>query len=125
MKKLALIAAVLLAGCASMSQPARNQQAEDELTQKIAQLERQCEEKTVHDTNSEIARIAASGDTLAQLEITHAKTEGDRNISACRAEAEREDAKITQQEVSAYQNQAQEQRGRAALMATLTTTRIH
>ncbi len=125
MNKLALIATVFLAGCASMSQSARNQPAEDELTQKIAQLEHQCEESAIRGTNSEIARIAASGDTLAQLEITHAKTEGDRNISACRAEAEREDAKITQQEISEYQHEEQEQRGRAALMATLTTTRIH
>ncbi len=125
MTKLALIAMVLLAGCASMSQSARNQQAEDELTQKIARLEHQCEEKVVRETNSEISRIATEKDALAQLEITHTKTEGDREISACRAEAEREDAKITQQEISAYQNQAQAQRGRAALIATLTTTRIH
>jgi hypothetical protein len=125
MKKVVLIAIVVLTGCASISQSARNQQAEDELTQKIAQLERQCEKKAVQDANSKIARIAAGGDTLAQLETTRAKTEGDRKIFACKAEAEREDAKIAQQEVSEYQRQAQEQRSRGALMATLTSSRIH
>jgi hypothetical protein len=125
MKKLALIVAIFLAGCASTWQSGRNRETQAELTEKIAQLERQCEEKTIRDTNSEIARITAGGDTLAELEIAHAKTEGDRQIAACRAEADRADEKITRSEISEYENQAQEQQQRNSMMATLTATRIH
>jgi hypothetical protein len=125
MKKLGLIAAIFLAGCASLWQSGRNREIQDEMIEKIAQHERQCEEKTIRETNSEIARITAGGDTLAQLEIAHAKTEADRQIAACRAEADRADARITRSEISEYENQAQQQQQRNSMMATLTATRIH
>jgi|HubBroStandDraft_5_1064220.scaffolds.fasta_scaffold55024_2 hypothetical protein len=125
MNKFAFIAAILLTGCASTSQSARDRKTEDLLTEKIARLERQCEDQAIQKDNAVIAQITASHDTFADLEIKKLIANREQEISACQAEADREDAKISRDEVSEYQRQGEEERGRSAFMATLTASRIH
>ena len=125
MKNLAFIAALLIAGCTSISQSVRSRQNGKYADEKIARLERQCEETSVLQANASIARIVASGDNLSELEIKNARAEGDRAISKCRADADREGEKIARRNIAAYRAQAQEERERSALMATLTSSRAH
>jgi len=125
MKKLAFLAAMLVAGCASLSQSSSDRRTLDEQAALVSKLERQCEEKTVREINLEIAQVAASGDTLTDLRIKTIRAEGDRQIAECSAEADRENEKITRSEISEYERQGQEQRQRNSLMATLTSSRIH
>lgn len=108
-----------------MLQPATPRPSAAEQFAKIAQGETLCEQKAADDTNAEVAQIAASGDTLPEVEIRQAEANSVREIAACRADADRLNAKIARREIAEYQNQAQEDRQRGALIATLTGSRIH
>lgn len=126
MKTLAFVAAMLLAGCASTfsSAPARNQDVVAQ-NQEVAQREKQCEEEATRQTNAEVARLATGADNLAELEIKNAIANGRKPVSACKAQAVRENDAIVRRQIAEYNLQAEEQRDRSALMATLTGTRIH
>jgi len=126
MKKFAFVAAMLVVGCASTfsSAPDTNKDVVAQ-SQKVAQRERQCEGEAARQTKAEVARIAVRVDNLAELEIKSAIANGRRAISACRAEASRENEAVVRRQIAEYNAQAQEQKDRNALMATLTGSRIH
>ena len=114
----------MIAGCAYTSQSVRGRKAEDELAEKIARLELQCEEKAVQDTNAGLAGVADRADPLAEVHTKMIEAEGNRKVEGCRATADHENAKITQREIEEYELQGQQERERSAFMATLTASRI-
>lgn len=126
MKMLALVAAMLLAGCASTisSAPAGNQDVVEQ-NQEVAQREKHCEDEAARQTKAEVARRATGADNLGELEVKNAFANGRKAVAACKAEANRENDAIVHRQIAEYNLQAQEQRDRSALMATLTGTRIH
>ena len=72
-----------------------------------------------------MASIAATPDASVELRMEKINNERDRELSACRATADSENAEISRQESNEYELQAQQERDRASLMAILTTSRMH
>ena len=127
MKKLALIAIILLAGCAATNTQAPGADPKitslEEQRRTIAEREQQCIDNALKHDRDEMAHIAATSDASAELLMQRAKNEGDRELSECRAKAENDNAQISERERSEYALEAQQERDRASLMMILTTTR--
>jgi hypothetical protein len=127
MKKLALIAIVLLAGCAATNTQAPGADPKitslEEQRRTIAEREQQCIDNALKHSRDEMAHVAATSDASAELLMQRAKNEGDRELSECRAKADGENAEISERERDEYALEAQQERDRASLMMILTTTR--
>ena len=129
MKKLLLVAIILLAGCATTntwtgdSDPRLAQL--EEKSRIIAEREKQCIDQTLTRSRDEMASIAATPDASVELRIEKINNERDRELSACRATADSENAEISRQESNEYELQAQQERDRASLMTILTASRMH
>jgi hypothetical protein len=93
--------------------------------QEITQRQSRCVDRAAHQTNAEVARLAASADNLAELEIKNALANGHKAVAACKAEANRENEEVVRRQIEKYNLQAQEQKDRTALMVTLTSSKIH
>ena len=127
MKKPALVAIVLLAGCAvtNTQTPGADPKItslEDE-RRTMAEREQQCIDNTLKHGRDEMAHVAATSDASVESLIQRAKNERDRELSECRAKADGENAEISARERDEYALQAQQERDRASLMMILTTTR--
>ena len=129
MKKLPLVAIILLAGCASSNIRTSNSDPRlaqfEEKRRAVAESEKQCVDETLTRSRDEMARIAASPDASVESQTQKESYERDREISQCRVTANNENAKISEQERKEYELQAQEERDRASLMAILTTSLHH
>ena len=129
MKKLGLVATVLLAACASSN--IRTSDSDPRLAQfekqrrSVAESEKQCIDETLTRSRDEMARVVASPDASVESQTQKESYERDREVSQCRVTANNENAKISEQERNEYDLQAQEERERASLMATLTTSLHH
>lgn len=129
MKKPALVAFILLAGCAATStgtggsDPRRTQSEEKSWI--VADREKQCIDKALTRSRDELARIQATPDASAELRRKKEIQERDREVYECRAKADAENAKISAHESTEYHLQARQARDRAALMMTLTTSPPH
>lgn len=127
MKKLTLVAIILLAGCASSD--IRTSDSDPRLTEfenkrrTVAETEKRCIDETLSRTRDEMAHIAATAGASVESQTQKISYERDREISQCRVTANSENAKIADQERKEYELQAQEERDRASLMAILTTSR--
>ena len=128
MKKLALVAMIFLAGCATST--IRTSDSDPRLAQfekqkrAIAESEKECIDETLTRSSDEMARITASPGASVESQTQRENHERDREISQCRVTANSENAKISEQERKEYELQAQEERDRASLMAILTTSRV-
>lgn len=129
MKSFTLAVAVLLAACATTKGPAASGEQSleqlEERSQEIAARARQCIDGTVDRTNDEIAWLAAAPDALTDPWIALARNQSEREISQCKAEAQRENDELFEHERTEYQLGAQRERDRSALMATLMTSPSH
>lgn len=129
MKKLGLVATILLAACASST--IRTSDSDPRLAQfekerrAIAGSEKQCIDETLTRSRDEMAHMVASPDATVESQTQKESYERDREVSQCRVTANNENAKISEQERKEYELQAQEERERASLMATLTTSLHH
>jgi len=127
MKRLALIAIVLLAGCAATKNQTPGVDPKitslEEERRIIAEREQQCIDNTLTHGRDEMAHIAATSDASVESLIQRAKNERDRELSQCRAEADGQNAEISSRERDEYALEAQQERDRASLMMILTTTR--
>ena len=127
MRKLALVAIILLAGCASSN--IRTSDSDPRLAQfekerrALAESEKQCIDESLTRSHDEMARITATPDASVESQTQKENYERAREISQCRVTANDENAKISEQERKEYELQAQEERDRASLMAILTTSR--
>ena len=127
MKKLALIAIILLAGCAATNTQAPGADPKitslEEQRRTIAEREQQCIDNTLKHSRDEMAHLAATSDAAVESPIQRAKNERERELSECRAKADGENAEISARERDEYALEAQQERDRASLMMILTTTR--
>ena len=91
--------------------------------EEISAREQQCVRQVTNRTNDRIAQIDATADALTASRIHQAKDDRDRQLSECRAQADREKAQLSARERAAeYESQAQQEHDRAALMMILTTS---
>ena len=127
MKKLALIAIILLAGCAETNTQTAGSDSKltglKEKRQIIADRENQCINKALTRGRDEMAHIAVTSDASIELLIQRAKNERDRELLECRATAGHENAEISARERNEYALGAQQEHDSAALMMMLTTSR--
>ena len=129
MKKLALVAIILLAGCASSN--ARTSDSDPKLAQlekkrlAIAESEKRCIDETPIRSRDKMAGIAATPGASVESQRQRENDERDREISQCRAWADQENAEIAEQERNEYELQAQQERNRASFMAIVTTSTMH
>jgi type IV pilus biogenesis protein CpaD/CtpE len=125
MKKLAIVAFALLAGCAARDTRtggARLTQL-DEQTRIVAEREKQCIAGTLARSRDQMARIAATPDASVESRIQSETHNRDRELSDCRSSADQKNAEISAHERSEYELQAQQEHDRAALMTILMTSR--
>jgi hypothetical protein len=127
MKKISLVAFLLLAACASSN--IRTSDSDPRLAQfekerrAIAESEKQCIDESMTRSRNEMARVTATPEASVESQTQKESYKRDREISQCRVTANNEDAKISEQERKEYELQAQEERDRASLLAILTTSR--
>ena len=125
MKTLALSVTILLAGCAASSPSADAHarsikfqvQSED-----ISDREQQCIKDAVSRSNDPATPRAQPDASAGQMAQQSGANE-DHEISQCKDAAQRDQAELAARERSAYQDEAQQQRDRASLMAILITSR--
>lgn len=123
--RILVLAAVLVVGCS-----AANQATGAGITkfrkesQEISEHERQCIRATVIRSNDQLAKIAATPDFDADTQmLTQMVTnERDRELSECKANAKREEDKLSVRERAEYASRAKEERQRSSLMMILTTS---
>ena len=102
MKKLALVAIILLAGCASSN--ARTSDSDPKLAQlekkrlALAESEKRCIDETPTRSRDKMAGIAATPGASVESHRQRENDERDREISQCRAWADQENAEIAEQE---------------------------
>jgi hypothetical protein len=126
-KKLAFVAVILMAGCATSnswnvdSDPKLAQLEKKRLT--LDASEKRCIDEAQVRSRDKMAGMAASPD--ASVESQPQEADRDREISQCRAWADQENANIAEQERNEYELQAQQERSRALFMAVITTSGLH
>lgn len=129
MKKLALVATILLAGCASSNTWTTDSDPRlvqlEKKRRALDESEQQCIDQTLTRTRDEMARIAATADASVESQTQRENDERDREISQCRAWMDQENAEIAEQERNEYELQAQQERNRASFIAIVTTSRMH
>jgi hypothetical protein len=127
MKKLALVAIVLIAGCAATNtqMPAADPKITslEEERQMVAGREKQCIDDALTHSRDEMAHLTATSDASVELLTQRAKNERDRELSECRAKANSENAEIFTRERDEYALQAKQEHDSATLMGILLSTR--
>ncbi len=128
-KKLALVAVILMAGCAASNS------WDVDSDPKLAQLEKQrlsldasekrCIDEAQVRSRDKMAGMASGPDAPVESQPQGADDERDREISQCRAWADQENANIAEQERNEYELQAQQERSRALFMAVITSPPLH
>jgi type IV pilus biogenesis protein CpaD/CtpE len=128
-QRLALVAIILLAGCAATTPQTRGVEPKITRLEKeratIAEREQQCIENTLKYSRDEVAQVTATSDASVDLLIQEANNERERELSECRSEAYRQNAESSERERDEYALQAQGEHDRASLIATLATSRPH
>jgi len=128
MKELA-IAAALLAGCASITVPGTDGSAKlkqiQQRSQAIAAQERACKDSVENRATEQLTQTGASPNDFTESRMMSANEQKHRQLSQCRADAQRATDELFSKGRTEYESQAQEERDRSALMMTLTTSRPH
>ena len=88
---------------------------------RVAEREKQCIDEALTRSRHELAVDVATPDASADLRIRE-NQERDRELSGCRARADKENAKISEHDRNEYELQAQQAHDQAALMMILTTS---
>jgi Zn-dependent metalloprotease len=128
MKKLALIAIILIAGCASTN--ARTSDSDPKLAQlekkrqALEVSEKQCVDEAMKRSHDGIASITVTPNASLESQTQKINNTRDREISQCHALADHENAEIAEQERNEYESEEQQERSRAAFIAVLTTSRL-
>lgn len=129
MNKLALVATILLAGCATTNLRGADSDPRiarlEKKSRLLAESEKRCIDETLTRSRDEMARTAVTPDASVELQRQRESDERDREISQCHAWADQENAEIAEQERNEYELQAEQERNRARLMAILTTSGLH
>ncbi len=127
MKKLALVAITLMAGCATSnswnvdSDPRLAQLEKKRLALDVS--EKRCIDEAQVRSRDKMAGMAASHDASVESQPQESDRERDREISQCRAWADQENVNIAEQERNEYELQAQQERSRALFMTVVAAPR--
>ena len=125
MNKLALVAILLVAGCAETNTQTGDSDSGivnvDEKWRMVAAREKQCIDEALARGRDETERIVGTPDPSIALQVEQEADERDREISLCRAAADNEAAEISERERNEYQVEAQQESNRASFMAIVTT----
>jgi len=128
MKKLALIAIMLIAGCASTNAPTSDSDPKlaqlEKKRQALEVSEKQCVDEAMNRSHDEIASITVTPNASLDSQTQKINNTRDREISQCHALADHENAEIAEQERNEYQSEEQQERSRSAFFAVLTTSRL-
>jgi len=125
MKILTLGVTILLAGCATSNRSTEAHQRSIKFqaqSEDISDREQQCIKDAVSRSNDPATQRAQPAPP-AGLVVQQAGADQDHEISQCKDAAQRDQAELSARERSEYQDEAQQQRDRASLMAILTTSR--
>ena len=126
MKKLALVAIVLIAGCASTNTqtPAADPKITglEEERQMVAAREKQCIDDALTHSSDEMVHLTATSDASVELLMQRAKNERDREQAKCRAKADSENAEISARERDEYALGARQEHDSATRMGILLST---
>ncbi len=126
MKKLALIAIIVMAGCATTSDSDPRLAQLEKKRVAVAESEKRCIDETLsRSRDKKIAGTAATPDASVESQEQSENDERDREVSQCHASADQENAEIAEQERNEYESQAQQERNRASFFAILTASRLH
>ncbi len=125
MKKLALIAIIVMAGCATTSDSDPRLAQLEKKRVAVAESEKRCIDETLGRSRDKMAGTAATPGASVELQAQRENDERDREVSQCHASADQENAEIAEQERNEYESQAQQERNRASFFAILTASRLH
>ncbi len=128
MKQLALVAVILIAGCASTHTSTSDSDPKlaqlEKKRQSLDESEKQCVDDAMKRSDDGIASIAVTPDASLKSQTQKINNARDREISQCHALADHENAQIAEQERVEYEAQEQQERNRSAFFAVLTTSRL-
>jgi hypothetical protein len=128
MRRLALVAIVVLTGCAAAKTPPAGTDPKitslEEERQIVAGREQQCIDNTLTRSRGQMARVVATADASVESMMQLAEKERDRRLAECRARADGENAEISARERNEYELQRQQEHDRTTLMMMLTTSRL-
>jgi hypothetical protein len=124
-----VIAAALLAGCASTrTRPPgpdpRIARLEQDI-QKIDESENRCISEAVTSSDRQIESTGAGTGAFADHQTQKLADDRDGRVFECRVKAEREREDLTARERADYETHVQEEHDRNSLMTILTTSRPH
>ena len=121
-----LVAAFLVAGCASTNGPTFKEDREaayfERRNQQINASETQCVNEAKASSDHETANISAGPGASTDLQAQQLANERVQRLNECRSKADREREELSARERSHYQTAAQEERDRNSLIMILTTT---
>jgi hypothetical protein len=92
---------------------------------RIAHNADQCVEQATARTDARVKELTAAGDDSGSAPMRIALDQGDSAIAKCREDEADAQAQVAAQERAEYLREAQTERARAALMATLTSSLGH
>jgi hypothetical protein len=119
------LGALLLAGCAATSTSSSDRIALfDKQIDAVAAREHRCESDARSRAADELSQIAATPDTLVDLDTGTTESNYYFNVQQCEVEADRDGAQLSASEREEYRLQQQEQ-DRTVLMTTLLASRPH
>jgi hypothetical protein len=122
-----MIAAALLAGCATTTamtpRPDRRVAHLEQENQKIDESEHRCISEAMRSSDRQIASLAASRSASFDQQMQRLTSTRERSVFECRANADREREELSARERAIYQDRAQQERDRNSLITILTTSR--
>ena len=125
MKQLALVAVILIAGCASThtstSDWIRSSRNWKQRGSPSTESEKQCVDDAMKRSDDGIASIAVTPDASLKSQTQKIKNNTrDREISQCHALADHENAQIAEQERNEYEHEAEQERNHILFLAIVT-----
>jgi hypothetical protein len=88
----------------------------------IARNTGQCVDEATERTDAQVKQLTSAGDGPGSAQVRMALDRGDGAIAKCRADGASSQAQVAAQERAEYVREAEAERARAALMATLTSS---
>jgi hypothetical protein len=123
-----LLAALLVVGCSTTNDFTGGSYGKLPMipneSEQILERERQCTDAALLRSDDQLSRIGVTDDSSEQTALT-AQTvanDRDRQLSECKANAEREEEQLSAHERAEYTNRAKDELERESLMTILTTS---
>lgn len=126
---LLLILTIVLSACTSLKNVPPNAdprlQALQRKSDTITRDASRCTEQATQQTSAQVKRVIAAGNNPGSAAVQMVLDQGDGAVAKCREDEAAAQAQVAAQERAAFIREAQAERDRAALMATLTSSLGH